>query len=95
MTHKAQADVSYTEVYRAAHILEADRAAVEILQPEDIAVVRRDRVIHAIPAPSSEVGAYFLAVPETDADRARRLLERAQKDGILDSDAGQVLPARS
>jgi len=95
MTHKAQADVSYTEVYRAAHILEADRAAVEILQPEGIAVVRRDRVIHAIPAPSSEVAAYFLAVPETDADRARRLLERAQKDGILDSDAGQVLPARS
>lgn len=91
MTHKAQADVSYTEVYRAAHFLEADRAAVEILQPEGIAVVRRDRVIHAIPAPSSEVGAYFLAVPETDADRARRLLERAQKDGILDSDAGQVL----
>jgi len=91
MTHKTQADVSYAEVYRAAHILEADRAAVEILQPAGIAVVRRDRVIHALPAPSSEVGAYFLAVPAPDADRARRLLDRAQKDGVLDSDAGQVL----
>ncbi len=91
MTNKAHADVSYAEVYRAAHILEADRAAVEILQPAGIAVVRRDRVIHALPAPSSEVGAYFLAVPEKDAGRARHLLERAQKDGVLDSDAGQVL----
>ena len=31
-THSSN-DVSYAEVYRAAHILEADRAAIEILQP--------------------------------------------------------------
>ena len=49
-------------------------------------------MIHALPAPSSEVGAYFLAVPERDADKARQLLSRAQSDGVLDSDAGQVLP---
>ncbi len=90
-THSSN-DVSYAEVYRAAHILEADRAAIEILQPAGVHVVRRDRVIHALPAPSSEVGAYFLAVPERDAEKARKLLSRAQSDGVLDSDAGQVLP---
>ncbi len=92
MSTKSPAEVSYAEVYRAAHILEADRAAVEVLGPAGLAVVRRDRVIHALPAPSSEVGAYFLAVPEKDADKARKLLARAQSDGVLDSDAGQVLP---
>lgn len=92
MSTKAPADPSYAEVYRAAHIMEADRAAIEVLQPAGLSVTRRDRVIHALPAPSSEVGAYFLAVPEKDADQARKLLTLAQTDGILDPDAGQVLP---
>ena len=90
-THSSN-DVSYAEVYRAAHILEADRATIEILQPAGVHVVRRDRVIHALPAPSSEVGAYFLAVPEREAAHARKLIQRALNDGVLDGNEGQLIP---
>ncbi len=83
---------SYIEVYRCANVMEADRAAVEVLGPSGIAAVRRDRVSHAIPAPSSEAGAYFLAVPEKEAAHARKLIQRALTDGILDGNEGQLMP---
>ena len=72
--------------------MEADRAALEVLQPSGIPAVRRDRVSHAIPAPSSEVGAYFLAVPEREAAHARKLIQRALNDGVLDGNEGQLIP---
>jgi hypothetical protein len=79
------------EVYRCAHELEANRAMIEVLEPAGIAAFRRDRVSHAFPAPDTETGAYFIAVPEEDAVRARELLAEAQEDEALDAAEGEVI----
>jgi hypothetical protein len=79
------------EVYRSVHVLEADRAIVEVLEPEGIPAFRRDRGSHALPAPDTSSGSYFIAVPEGQAAEARRLLAQALTDGVLDADSGEVV----
>jgi hypothetical protein len=88
---KANAGEEMVEVYRCATEMEADRALVEVLEAEDIEGYRRDRVSHALPAPDSESGNYFIAVPIADAERARGLLQEALADEVLDADEGQVI----
>ena len=80
------------EVYRCNSELEADRILVEVLEPEGIATYVRSRASHALPAPDSEAGAYFLAVPAGDAERARELLADARDDEVIDEEAGELLP---
>src|SRR6478672_7506331 len=79
------------EVYRAGQSMEADRAMVEVLSPEGIDCFLRDRTSHALPAPDSEAGGYFIAVPVADADRARELLRQAHADEVLDPHQGRVM----
>ena len=79
------------EVYRSGHILEADRAIVEVLEPAAIPAFRRDRESHALPAPDSASGAYFIAVPREKAEEARQLLGQALADEVLDVDSGEVI----
>jgi hypothetical protein len=79
------------EVYRCNADMEANRAIVEVLEPESIAAFRRDRVSHALPAPDAEPGGYFIAVPKDQADEARRLLAEALDDEVLDPDEGEVI----
>ena len=59
-----------------------------MLKPEGIDCYLRDRVSHALPAPDSETGGYFVAVPVVHADSARGLLRLALTDQII---AGDVL----
>ena len=79
------------EVYRCSNAMEADAAIIEVLEEEGIECFRRDRVSQALPAPDSEPGAYFIAVPAEDAERARALLREAIEDEALDGAAGQVI----
>ena len=79
------------EVYRCSGEMEADRAMVEVLQPEGIEAFRRDRVSRALPAPDAEPGNFFIAVPESQTGRARELLREALEDGALDADEGEVI----
>jgi hypothetical protein len=89
-TEKPTVDV-LIEVYRCTSPLEADRAILEVLEPAGIAAFRRDRTMHALPAPDAEAGGYFIAVPSEDAAHARQLLAEAQEDEALDADDGDVL----
>ena len=81
------------EVYRSTDAMDADRAIVEVLQPEGIDCFLRDRVSHALPAPDSETGGYFVAVPEANADTARALLRQALSDGIIGGEALEIAQA--
>ena len=74
------------EVYRTTNNMDADRAIVEVLQPDGISCFLRDRISHALPAPDSENGGYFIAVPDAQADAARGLLRLALNDVIIGGD---------
>jgi len=79
------------EVYRCTGLLEVERAVVEVLEPMGIACMRRDRQSHALPAPGTLSGAWFVAVPAASAEEARKVLHQAIGDHILDGDHGQVI----
>jgi hypothetical protein len=83
------------EVYRCSTELEANRAIVEVLGPEAIEAYLRDRVSRALPAPDAEPGGLFIAVPDSQAARARELLREALEDGALDGDEGEVIESES
>ena len=84
-------DENLVEVYRCSSELEFGRAVAEVLEPEGIDGYRRDRASHSLPAPDSETGGLFIAVPEADAARARQLLREALSDGALDAQDGRVV----
>jgi hypothetical protein len=86
----ARAD-ELVEVYRCISEMEADRAMVEVLEPLGIESYLRDRVSHALPAPVSEPGNYFIAVAEDDAERAREALREALEDDVLDANEGELI----
>lgn len=79
------------EVYRCITEMEADRAMVEVLEPLGIESYLHDRVSHALPAPDSEAGAFFIAVNEDDAERAREALREALEDDVLDANEGELI----
>jgi hypothetical protein len=91
LSTQKQDEDELVEVYRCANELEADRAMIEILEEEGIECFRRDRISHALPAPDAEPGAYFIAVPAAEAERARELLREALSDEALDREAGEIL----
>jgi hypothetical protein len=79
------------EVYRTTNEMDANRAIVEVLSPEHILAFRRDRFSHALPAPGTETGGYFIAVRKIESEKARSLLEQALADGVIDKDSGSMI----
>jgi len=65
----------YVEVHRADDQAEALRIVDTVLLPAGIQAVIHDRTDHALLAPASQPGGYFIAVPEADRDRAIDLIE--------------------
>lgn len=86
-------DDNMVEVYRCNSEMEADRALVEVLEPEGIEGFRRTRMSRALPAPAAEPGSYFIAVYASQAGRARELLAEALEDEALDAKEGEVIEA--
>ena len=68
----------YVEVHRTADQEEALRIRDVVLRPAGIEAVIHDRVDHALPAPASQPGGYFIAVPAADRERALTLLAQDQ-----------------
>jgi hypothetical protein len=79
------------EVYRSSSELEVNRVLDELLGPEEIQGFVHNRTSSALPAPSSETGAYFIAVSRAQEAAARRVLERARDDGELDPSTGEII----
>ena len=65
----------YVEVHRSDDQGEALRIVDTVLLPAGIQAVIHDRVDHAMPAPASQPGGYFIAVPAEDKDKAIDLIE--------------------
>jgi hypothetical protein len=94
MTRKDEDDLTVddtVEVYRCDTAMEANRAIVEVLSTEHIMAFRRDRVSHALPAPATETGGYYIAVRGAEAAAARRLLRKGLEDRVLDAETGTVI----
>jgi Putative prokaryotic signal transducing protein len=66
--------MDWVEIFRTTDPLEAERLRDEILKPNGVKAVIRDRTSHPFNTPSM-AGGYYLAVEAADADRARELLE--------------------
>jgi hypothetical protein len=80
------ADDEMVEVFRAADEMAAQAAIEEVLQPMGIDGFVHDRVSHAVPAPASMVGGYFVAVPIERAEEAAAALRDAVTDGAIDGE---------
>jgi hypothetical protein len=81
------------EVFRCADELLAQTAIDEVLAPAGIEAQVHNRVSHAFPAPASLPGAYFIAVPRSQAADAAEALREAQSDGVIPSDAEIAAPS--
>jgi hypothetical protein len=66
--------MDWVEIFRTTDPLEAERIRDEVLKPNGVEAVIRDRTSHPFNTPTM-AGGYYLAVKEADADRARELLE--------------------
>ncbi|HEY7955644.1 MAG: hypothetical protein ACHQ17_03980 [Polyangia bacterium] len=86
----AQAVEAMVEVFRCTDEGLAQMAIDVVLGPQGITGRIHDRISRMIPVPGSMAGAYFIAVPESQAQEAVRTLRQAQADGAL-SDDGQVI----
>jgi hypothetical protein len=80
------ADEDLVEVFRAGDELAAQAAIDEVLQPMGIDAYVHDRVSHALPAPASMPGGYFIAVPSERAEEAAAALREAVTDGAIDGE---------
>jgi hypothetical protein len=80
------ADDELVEVFRAADEMAAQAAVEEVLQPMGIDAFVHDRVSHALPAPASMPGGYFVAVPIERAEEAAAALRDAVTDGAIDGE---------
>jgi hypothetical protein len=80
------ADDEMVEVFRAADRMGAQAAIDEVLQPLGIDAFVHDRMSHALPAPASMPGGYFVAVPLGRASEAAAALQDAVTDGALDGE---------
>jgi hypothetical protein len=74
------------EVFRAVDRMGAQAAIDEVLQPLGIDGFVHDRMSHALPAPASMPGGYFIAVPVTRASEAVAALRDALTDGAIDGE---------
>jgi hypothetical protein len=80
------ADDEMVEVFRAGNRMSAQAAIDEILEPLGIDGFMHDRVSHALPAPASMPGGYFVAVPLNRAAEAAAALQEAVTDGAIDGE---------
>jgi hypothetical protein len=85
MADDADAD-ELMEVFRAADEMAAQAAIDEVLEPLGIDGFVHNRVSHALPAPASMSGAYFVAVPVDRAEEAAAALRDAVTDGAIDGE---------
>jgi hypothetical protein len=74
------------EVFRAADGMAARAAIDEVLRPLGIEGFLHDRVSHALPAPASMSGGYFVAVSVEHATEAAAALRDAVKDGVIEGE---------
>jgi hypothetical protein len=71
------------EVFSTADEMVAQTAIEEVLAPAGIDGFLHDRVSHALPAPASMPGGYYVAVPLAQAAQAAQALRDALEDGAL------------
>jgi len=77
------------EIYRTSDPLEADVIRDEVMAPNQVESVILDRTSHPFNTPTMD-GAYFIAVPDAQAEQARSLLEEARNAKVI-SDIGQFV----
>lgn len=80
------ADDDVVEVFRAVDKMGAQAAIDEVLGPLGIDGFVHDRMSHALPAPDSMPGGYFVAVPADRASEAVAALQDAITDGAIDGE---------
>jgi len=80
------ADDEMMEVFRAVDRMGAQAAIDVVLQPLGIDASVHDRMSHALPAPASMPGGYFIAVPVVRAAEAAAALRDAVTDGAIDGE---------
>lgn len=80
------ADDDMVEVFRAVDRMGAQAAIDEVLGPLGIDGFVHDRMSHALPAPASMPGGYFVAVPAERAAEAVAALRDAITDGAIDGE---------
>lgn len=80
------ADDDMVEVFRAVDQMGAQAAIDEVLGPLGIDGFVHDRMSHALPAPDSMPGGYFIAVPADRASEAVAALRDAITDGAIDGE---------
>ncbi len=80
------ADDEMVEVFRAPHQMAAQAAIDEVLEPLGIDAFVHDRMSHALPAPASMPGGYFVAVPLGRAQEAAAALRDAVTDGAIEGE---------
>ncbi len=64
----------FVEIYETDSQARAARIVAVVLRAQGVEAVLHDRTDHAIPAPASQPGSYFIAVPADDRERALTLL---------------------
>jgi hypothetical protein len=79
------------EVFRCTLEGVAQMAIDEVLTPLGIPADIHNRTSHALPAPASMAGGYFIAVPHPRAAEAIAALREALSGGVLPED-GEVEP---
>ena len=80
------ADEELVEVFRTVQQMAARTAIDTVLEPLGIDGYIHDRVSHALPAPDSMPGSYFVAVPSDRAGEAAQALRDAITDGAIDGE---------
>ena len=80
------ADDEVIEVFRTQDQMAAQTAIDEVLEPLGIDGFIHDRVSHALPAPASMPGGYFVAVPSERVAEAAQALRDAITDGAIDGE---------
>jgi hypothetical protein len=80
------ADDELVEVFRAADEMSAQAAIDEVLEPLGIDGFVHNRVSHALPAPATMPGNYWVAVPVERATEAAAALRDAVVDGAIEGE---------
>ncbi len=80
------AEEELVEVFRTREQMAAQTAIDEVLEPLGIDGYIHDRVSHALPAPATMEGGYFVAVPIERASEAAEALRDAITDGAIDGE---------
>jgi hypothetical protein len=80
----------YTEVYRAASTIGAQKILDTLFVPEGIHALVHDRADQMLPG-TGQPGGYYLAVAAPHRERALAVLRDAQDNGFLDGEDGELL----